>query len=903
MQNLKSKTMAILIALFLTISMSASMILVPSASAHTPPQNNPTIAFINVAPSPCGLGQSVNVGFWLAEPPPTATGPYGDRWMGMMVKITLPDGTTVSMGPYTSDDTGGTHFQYTPTELGNYTFQMTFPGQVLAGANPPPTGYSSTTAAFINDTYLPATSNVFALTVQQNAIPAFPIAPLPTSYWETPVSALNVNNWYSVSGASLDLGGTGKYNYSSNYNPYSLAPLTSHIIWTKPEAFGGVLGGEFGGTTTYGNYYSTSQYERKYNPVIINGFLYYNVFPGSSTTPTGLICVDLYTGQTVWNDNGDNFGGGSSVQTALISTGVCTTLKCGQILDFVSPNQYGGLAYLWTTGTPVGINVSAGSTTLNLFDAETGTYILSIVNGTSPSFVEDQGGNLIGYYVNATTGSQTLYSNLGGNIVGTKVTNTGPMLTMWNSTLCVQNGAWSAQASGWYWRPPQDGVISFQNGIQWVAPIATNYTGNSFPSNLAIWAINSGTIVMDTEAPSGGSFFQGGWGVFAAYSTTTGQQQWIENLTLTPLTATSLNCAWLAGNGVWTTITKETQVVNGYSMATGALLWSDNLAPFNPYDSIGGDSGVIAGTTLYLFAFGGDVWSINMLNGDINWQTSTTAIQGPAGNNSPYGTWPIWEQTGIGMADGLIFLEEGHEYSPPLFLGAQQLAINATNGNLVWSIDAFDVDGLPVTAYGVMTSLNAYDNQIYAYAQGPSKMTVSAPSVGVTTATPVTITGTVMDNSAGSQQAAVAANFPNGLPCVSDASMSQFMEAVYEQQPMPTNITGVPVTIAVTDANGNCYVIGTTTSDASGTYSLNWTPTITGNYTVTATFAGTGSYYGSTAEAHFYANAPAATPAPTAAPASNLATTADLMTYIVVAAIAIIIAVAVVGLLILRKKP
>ena len=67
----------------------------------------------------------------------------------------------------------------------------------------------------------------------------------------------------------------------------------------------------------------------------------------------------------------------------------------------------------------------------------------------------------------------------------------------------------------------------------------------------------------------------------------------------------------------------------------------------------------------------------------------------------------------------------------------------------------------------------------------------------MSTSTPITITGSVTDISAGAPQEAVAANFPNGLPCVSDASMPQFMEAVYEQQPMPTNITGVPVTISV----------------------------------------------------------------------------------------------------------
>ena len=42
MQNLKSKTMAILIALLLTFSMTASMALLPNASASSPPQNIPT---------------------------------------------------------------------------------------------------------------------------------------------------------------------------------------------------------------------------------------------------------------------------------------------------------------------------------------------------------------------------------------------------------------------------------------------------------------------------------------------------------------------------------------------------------------------------------------------------------------------------------------------------------------------------------------------------------------------------------------------------------------------------------------------------------------------------------------------------------------------------------------------
>jgi hypothetical protein len=198
---------------------------------------------------------------------------------------------------------------------------------------------------------------------------------------------------------------------------------------------------------------------------------------------------------------------------------------------------------------------------------------------------------------------------------------------------------------------------------------------------------------------------------------------------------------------------------------------------------------------------------------------------------------------------------------------------------------------------------NGYDGQIYAFGMGPTKTTVTAPDVGATTATPITITGTVTDISAGSKQDVVAANFPNGLPCVSDASMTQFMEAVYEQQPMPTNTTGVPVTIAVTDSNGNHYNVGTVTTNANGFYSLTWTPIIPGNYTVTATFAGTKSYYGSSANAAFCASSPPPTPAPTASPPSGLASTGSLELGIAAVIIVIIIIGAILALLTLRKRP
>jgi hypothetical protein len=127
------------------------------------------------------------------------------------------------------------------------------------------------------------------------------------------------------------------------------------------------------------------------------------------------------------------------------------------------------------------------------------------------------------------------------------------------------------------------------------------------------------------------------------------------------------------------------------------------------------------------------------------------------------------------------------------------------------------------------------------------------------------------------------------------------MDYVYQQQPMPTNATGVPVTISVVDSNGNYRTIGTATSNVYGTYSLTWTPDIPGNYTVIASFAGSGSYYGSSATTAFYASAAPATPSPypvTVLPPTEM--------YIGVAAVAIIVVI-IIGFallfLTLRKRP
>jgi hypothetical protein len=129
------------------------------------------------------------------------------------------------------------------------------------------------------------------------------------------------------------------------------------------------------------------------------------------------------------------------------------------------------------------------------------------------------------------------------------------------------------------------------------------------------------------------------------------------------------------------------------------------------------------------------------------------------------------------------------------------------------------------------------------------------------------------------------------------------MGYVYQQQPEPTNFTGVPVNIYVLDSNHNYRQIGTATTNENGMYTLTWTPDIAGNYTVYANFAGTNGYWPSSDTTSFTAMQASATAAPTATPLSGVATQTALEYGIVAIIIVIIIIGAVLALLLTRKHP
>jgi hypothetical protein len=879
MQKLKNKIAAITIAIFFILSMTSSMMLVPTANAHHPPFTIPTYAYISVQPNPAGVGQQASLNFWIDQVPPTANQAWGDRWGNYTVKVTHPDGTTETLGPFTSDAAGGAHAYYTPSTIGNYTFQFFFGGQTLTGYNLAP-GFTAASYPNIGDYYSPSNSSPYVLTVQQNQSPLLPTNPLPTGYWQRPIFANNLE-WYTISGNWLG-GGTGgnsgcTYNSTSNFVPFSTGPNTSHILWTKPYAPGGLIGGEFGNNQVDSNYYSTAQYECKFAGVVINGILYYTKEPGASTSYMGWTAVDLRTGQTVWDQN----------QSAT------TWLRMGQIFDYVSPNQYGGLAYLWSTQATVSPNTGS---TFGMYDAMTGGWILNVVNATSPTWAYGAQGELLGYFINTTSNT----------------------LNMWNSSRCLLLGQSPQQVSvstdnNWMWRPLQGGQIDFKLGIQWSMPLTTTMTAdNGSTVNInSYYAQAAGTtaypmaitkvsdIILVDNSAAGGRFQQPGYMVQEAYSPLTGQLLWGPvKQTLTPWCRISVSSI---GNGVYTVLTYETQSVSAYSTANGQKIWGpvSLVTQNNPWGYYIFSS-IIGYNQLYVVDFGGNVWDLNLTNGNVIWKTSTNEASpiGVAGANTPYGVWTIANI--LCLADGKLYTMGGHLYSPPLYNGGQLICFNATTGAMVWNDLSFAITNSAngVLSDGYMVVPNAYDNQLYCYAKGQTAVTISAPDIAVSQGTSVLIKGTVTDQSPGQTCLGVPAK---GTPAISDASMTSWMEYLYQQQPMPTNATGVPVSIDVIDSNGNYRNIGTATSDTTGAFSLQWKPDVPGKYTVIATFAGSESYYSSAQETSFAVDSATATAPPqpvTAQPPTEM--------YIAAAAVAMIIAIAIVGALILisvRKRP
>jgi hypothetical protein len=824
MKIARKKTTASLIAIILMIS-TIFISTIPNAKAA----EYDTFIHQTATPNPIGVGQRTQLNYMMTDyndqrPPnqyPLESPRYG-YWENVTVTIWKPNNTTETIGPIRSGEAGSGFTYYTPTTLGKYLVQWTFHGQTIEVG--PDKG----------DYYKPSTSNKLELVVQQEPVVLQPIIPLPTDYWQYPIYG-DKHNWYTIAGNWL-----WGDNYrpatdrSGGFNPYATAPNSAHILWSKPTMYGGILDAELGPGAAYTGRRPNAKFEP---PVIIAGRLYYNEQGfGMFGNPNynGFKCVDLYTGEIIW----ENIGEGLYITN-------------GQTVSHHSTSQEGIFAYLWKTD----------SSPWRMWDAWTGQWILNITNVGS-------GTNMIGPK---------------GEILRYQLDGSRNWLTMFNSSklLLTQMRAIGV-AIDW---TPVKGIYNYSDGLQWnktLTDVAGNPSISMIASDLQL-IIASNTFPATATAPNGIR-------QELAYSIKPGEEGrivWVQNRTSMFDVAQGPQ---IYRDGIYWKGDQATLKWSYYDAATGNYLGDtepcDNgLAIY----SMSGRS-VLAYNNLSSTGYDGVVRAWNQ-TGDKIWQW----YAGSAGFETPYGSWPLQgSYTGPKAADDKIFVANG-EHTPmnELWRGGRLYAINATTGEEVWSISGTQAEASPMgVAWGTLVYLNGYDGKIYCFGKGQSSTTVSAPQTAVTLGQTIMVTGTVMDQSIGQKN----------TPAISDDSMSTWMEYLHMQQPIPTNATGVEVTLDVIDANGNSRNIGVVTTDTSGSFGYTWQPDIPGQYQIIATFPGSESY-GSSLAKTYVAVIEATTVAPTVQPQTVLAATAsDLMMYIGASTVAIVIAIAMVGVLLLRKR-
>ncbi len=872
-----------LIALFLVFTISATLVALPSALAHDPAWNIPTYAYITVSPNPVGVHQTATIVMWLDKVPPTAAGSAGDRWIDMTVEITKPDNTKQTLGPFVSDPVGSTYSLFVPDQVGTYTFVLKYPGQVLTGSSG--TGIYNDKSLFggispnLGDNYLPSTATT-TLTVQTESLPNPESYPLPTEYWSRPIEGQNTN-WESITSNWL-----GESQIVGKVQPDGIAPNAPHIMWTRSIQDGGLVGGQSTSTIDGATYYDGTAYQGKFSvPIIMNGRLYYNL-PRSDVSylgyagrghDGGYAAVDLRTGEQIWYQN------------------YTIDPDMGQLYYYESFNQHGVIpnGYLW----------AIEGNDWKAYDGLTGEWLFTLQSVPSGTQVYGPNGEILRYVFD----------------------NTAHQLKLWNNTAAHALTASSdpndtTSSSFFQWRPVGK-IVNASDAFSWTVTLPTLPPGSTVNK-----VINDDIMIGSAGI---GNLFSAGTDPFTIWAislkpATRGQLLWQKNYPAPAGNISRTLDAFDPVNRVFIMHDKETMQWSGYDMDTGDYLWGPTASedPWNYYTW----ASTVADGKLFTNGYG-IVYCYDTLTGKQLWNFSA-----PGGLDIPYSNYPL----GVGaIADGKVYIGiVEHSASAPYWKGAKVYCVNATTGEEIWSIDShspstFGGNGDITTGFavadGYLTYLNLYTMQITCIGMGPTATTVTVSPKVSEQCTPILIEGTVMDTAAGTMQHEQAARFPNGVPAVSDASMSSWMEYVYMQKPKPDDVTGVSVYLTAVDPNGNTQEIGTTTTNSLGNYAYAWTPPVPGTYTVTATFEGSESYYQSQAGTSFVvseavAATPVVTPTPTPTPTTPTPTPVQSVspspseapqpptssgipatTYIAIGA-AVVIIVAAAAFLVLRRR-
>ncbi len=877
------KTLSTLIFVAFVVSIIAAVPIQPAEAQISGTMK--TYPLVDAIPNPVGVGQTTLLKCGISEAAASAS--LG--WSGLTITVTKPDGTSQTLGPFTTDSTGSTYSPFTPDQVGNYTITTNFPNNTVpATFTPSERGYRIEAGTILLASSISMTLEV----VESVDIPFYPGHALPTEYWSRPIDP-QLREWYSISGNWVERPFNSFVKYQDD------APETAHILWSTPYEMGGLSGGLYDGENyVQAAMYAGDAYEGRFSAsVVINGRLYYNT-AGSGTYSTvgipGIQAIDLHTGEKLWFLNN-------------------TVLSFGQTMFYPSYNVNGVWNYLWSVS---GSNYTA-------YNPDNGEFEFQFYNVPSGFRTWGPNGEILIYQMNANAGWLALWNStlagLQNAVIGTPsygswtfgVTGLRPGgISTANPTNSLGQQVNSAYPVVRCLNGALDKCYSWNVTIPKGLPLSSSFgsTGRVVEDRLVgifynysyvrVWAlpINGITATRNASISSGSisPLFDRTWTPPSEWQEGKNTIHWtgVSNYVDDPVYGTGVIALW----------SKELRTHYGFSLKDGSYLWA--TAPESYLNQYGWGNAehtwYFAYGKLYSVGISGDLYAYDLATGATEWIYTLS---------DPY-TEPITGENWWGwishIADDKVYIGTlEHSANNPIPRGGPYACVNATDGSEIFRINGLmrltRWGGNPVMGDSIIAGFDTYDLQIYAMGKGPTALTASAPDASVDFGKSVVIKGTVTDISPGTNDARLKMRFPNGVAAVSDDSQSGYMMYVYKQFECPTDTTGVPVSIAVIDSNGNYREIGTTTTDATGYYSFNWTPDIAGKYTVYVTFAGSKAYYGSVATNSFVVDdAPEATPAPTDRPESA----ADMYFVPAIAGLFVLVIIVLVLLvLMMRKRP
>ncbi len=792
--HFSNKRTASAITLLLTATFIISLIALPTPTnaQTTNYRTKITYAVCGLLPNPVGVGQEVLIWVGITDYVQSPT----DGWKDLSVTIERPDGKTDTITGIRTDSTGATGRVYVPDIAGNYTVQTHFPAQWFNWTyglyGQPPATFDP--EIYGNIWYNASDSEKVTLVVQEEPIPEYRATALPTEYWTRPINAQHYT-WYTISANWL----TRPSNSYAPYNDY--APESGHILWAKPLALGGLVGGN----TSQHNYETGDAYEGKFqNSVILNGVLYYNRYSagfGGGWAQQGIFAVDLRTGEELWFKNN-------------------TRLQLGQTLYFDGFNTHGGFGYIYDTNW-------------NAYDPLSGEFQFRI------SGVPTSG---------AQFGASYTVFGPNGEIIIYNINTAAGWMAKWNSTTAVLGNVTGQMGAGsWGSAANTQRTFNGSNGYDWNKTIPVDLPGSvsKLLSDRVLGSNASGWTSIG-ENPIAN------WAITIPQKDTDGVTQLYNKVWNPPAGMLSMSFGDASDDKVFTLEAKETRQIWGFSAETGEQIWgpTEKQTMLQVY----GMSGGIAYGKLFSTGYGGILYCYDVKTGELLWEYRAA---------DPYNEvlwsneWPIFVAF---ITDGKIYLQS-NEHSPtnPLARGSPFLCIDVETGEKVWELPIWGTSwgGAPIIGDSIIAQFNSYDNRIYSIGKGPSQVTVTAPDMGAPAGTSAIIRGTVTDQSAGAKGTPAISDD-------SMTDWMQYLYMQFPQPSNATGVP-VSLTAIDPNGNFLTIGNTTSDASGLFSYRWTPPTDVPGKYTIIASFEGSKSYWPSYSETALSVDPAVSTPAPTVA--------------------------------------